>query len=66
MLTIAAFAELFLGVYFVLAFFAWCAKLYLFTTAQPPFSFMLVVWLALAGTSFGMYFVTSRKMKNLD
>jgi len=67
LLVIAASAELFLGAYFILAFFAWFAKTYLFTVSKSgSFSIMLVVWLVLAAASFVMYLRTRRKMKDLD
>lgn len=66
LLTILASAELFLGAYFVLAFLAWCAKLYLFTDGNGSFSMMLIVWLVLAATCFWLYGRTINKIKNLD
>jgi hypothetical protein len=66
LLTILASAELFLGAYFVLAFLAWFAKLYLFNEGNKSFSVMLIVWLVLAATCFGIYGKTMSKIKSLE
>lgn len=70
-LAIAAFAELLLGAYFILAFFAWVAKSVLQSTfsagsSASSFPVALVIWLVLAVTSFVLYNRTKRKIKNLD
>lgn len=66
MLAIACAAELFLGAYFMLAFFAWFAKLYLFTAGNGGFSVMLIVWIALAAGCFALYNTTRKRMKEIE
>jgi hypothetical protein len=72
LLALAAFAELFLGAYFILAFFAWIAKYFLAASfASAPgkgssfFPFILAIWIVLAASSFVLYTRTRRKIKNL-
>ena len=70
-LAIAAIAELFLGAYFILAFFAWFAKTLLvsnFSSEKSTSSFpiALVIWLVLSATSFVLYNRTKRKINTLE
>ncbi len=75
-LAIAAIAELVLGAYFVLAFFAWVAKSVLastFNSANNPagnsaasFPIVLLIWLVLAAVSFVLYNRTKRKINTRD
>lgn len=65
LLVIAAAAELCLGAYFLLAFFGWCAKIYLFSAGRESFSVMIVVWFVLAAGCFVLYGVTRRKLKGM-
>jgi len=70
-LAVAAFVQLFLGAYFVLAFFAWVAKLMLVSTfssekSAAGFPLALVIWLALALVSFVLYNRTKRRLKNME
>lgn len=64
-LVVAAAIELCLGAYFTLAFFAWCAKLFIFSTNRNQPSAMLLIWLALAAACFVLYRRTRRKTKTL-
>lgn len=76
LLAIIASAELFLGAYFILAFFAWIAKQLLITSfgtgsigpgkSSSFFPFVIAMWLALAGVSFLLYNRTKRKIKGLE
>jgi 4-hydroxybenzoate polyprenyltransferase len=65
-LTLTATVELALCAYFILAFFAWCAKLFLFSAGGPAFSSMLIVWLVLAATTLALYMRTMRRIKELE
>jgi hypothetical protein len=65
LLVIAASLELCLGAYFLLAFFAFCARTYLFSTSRGRFSVMMVVWIVLATACFTLYVVTRRKLKGM-
>ena len=72
-LAIVAFVQLFLGAYFVLAFFAWIAKMVLASSFTPEHGkgaaflpFMLAVWVVLAALSFVLYNRTKRKLKNME
>jgi hypothetical protein len=66
LLYIAASAELCLAGYFVMAFLAWCAKLYLFSSGHNSFSVILLLWPALAIACFVLYALTRRQAKQLE
>ena len=66
LLVIAASAELFLGAYFVLAFVAWTARIYLFTAGKSEFSPMLIVWASLAAACFWLYSKTLEKIHDME
>lgn len=65
LLVVAAATELCLGAYFLLAFFGWCARIYLFNAGREGFSVMIVVWFALAAGCFALYGYTRRKLKEM-
>ncbi len=65
LLVIAASAELCLGAYFLLAFFSWCARIYLFSAGRESFSVMIIVWFVLAAACFVLYGITRRKLKEM-
>jgi hypothetical protein len=65
LLVIAAAGELCLGAYFLLAFFGWCARIYLFNAGRERFSIMIVVWFVLAASCFVLYGITRRKLKDM-
>jgi hypothetical protein len=62
---IAAAGELCLGAYFLLAFFGWCARIYLFNAGREHFSVMIIVWFVLAAGCFALYGITRRKLKQM-
>lgn len=66
LLTIAASAELFLGAYFVLAFVAWMARVFVFNAGKTEFSPMLIVWASLAAACLWLYSKTMERIKDLD
>jgi hypothetical protein len=65
-LVITAAVELCLGAYFMLAFFAWCAKLFIFNSGKSQVSLMLAGWTALAATCFVLYNRTRRKIRKIE
>jgi hypothetical protein len=66
LLTIAASAELFLGAYFVLAFVAWVARVFVFNAGKTEFSPMLIVWASLAAASLWLYSKTMERIRDLE
>jgi len=65
LLVVAAAAELCLGAYFLLAFFGWCARIYIFSAGREEFSMMIIIWFLLAAGCFTAYGITRRKLKQL-
>lgn len=65
-LAILAATELCLAGYFLLAFCAWWAKIYVFSNGPSHFSVMLIVWIVLSAAFFALYARTRQKLKSLD
>jgi hypothetical protein len=66
LLMIAAGAELFFGAYFMLAFMAWGARVFIFSQKENHASVMVVVMAILTATCFSLYPVTLRKIRELE
>ncbi|HMD75917.1 MAG: hypothetical protein ABSG60_12350 [Terracidiphilus sp.] len=66
MLLIAAWIESLFGAYFVLAFVAWFAKLFLFSTSPAYYGALLIVPAALSVGCYALFNITIRKYRDTD
>jgi uncharacterized membrane protein len=66
MLLIAACIESLVGAYFMLAFVAWFAKLFLFSTSPAYYGALLIVPAALSVGCYVLFHITIRKYRDTD